>query len=111
MTTQKPIRLKLLNKWAGSNEITFNTNLGTKLILIDYQDGVMTIDVEKGISIQKTAELVEACFLPGSEFTKRSSMFIDFKEIKFTFNDIQFCITKENCSAQEIVSKYYWIHR
>lgn len=95
MTTQKPIRLKLLNKWAGSNEITFNTSLGTKLILIYYQDGVMTIDVEKGISIQKTAELVEACFLPGSEFTRTDTIFANFKEIKFTFNDIQFCITKK----------------
>ena len=67
----------------------------------------MTIETAFGISIESQARLVVACFLPGSDFMKKNSIFKNFKEIQFTFNNIGFSVTQENASVEGIVSKYY----
>lgn len=106
MEKLKPIKLSLVERWYGDKTITFETNLGLRLKMISYHDGIMGIETEPGISIYDQARLVASCFLPGSDFMKKNSIFKNFKEIQFTFNHIGFSVRQENASVEGIISKY-----
>lgn len=109
MKKLKPIKLSLVDRWYGDKTITFKTNMGCFLEISSYHDGVMSIETASGISIESQARLVVACFLPGSDFMKKNSIFKNFNEIQFTFNNIGFSVTQENASVEGIVSKYHSI--
>ena len=105
---KKSIQLSLVDFEPGAAAMHFKTNMGCDILILTYIDGRALIDFPGDITIDKIAEVVEACFLPGSSFTKKTaSMFEGFEEIKFYFNNICILVDKKNSSSEDILNQYF----
>ena len=100
-----PIKLRLYE--ATDSGMNFNTNLGVNITICKYVKGNAYMETPKGISIEKMARIVSACFLPGSSFTKKGSMFSEFSSISFHFNDVLVEVTQQNSQVDDIVNQFF----
>lgn len=105
---KKSIQLSLVDFEPESAAIHFQTNMGYDISILSYIDGRAHMYFPINITLDKIAEIVESCFLPGSSFTKKTaSMFEEFKEIKFYFNNICILVDKTNFRAEDILNQYF----
>ena len=100
-----PTKLKLYE--LSDSGMHFKTNTGETITIYKYVNGNVHIRVPKGIPIGKIAEIISGCFLPGSSFTKRGSIFSKFSSIHFCLNDILIEVEEHNSEVRDIIKQYF----
>ena len=78
--------------------------------VISYTYGWANVVPLPGEYIDDFAEVICGCFERGSNFHKELNKAYEknsaFKGIDFSFNDIQFCVTKKNCDKDTVIESY-----
>ena len=82
--------------------------------VIEFKDGVVTLDPLCGTMFEPYAKIIAGCFAPGSNFEReilkafKAKSSTKVKGIKVVFNDIHVCTaTKEEHNARAIARKYF----
>ena len=92
------MEIKLL-KVDSDGLIWCDTDMGVGLYIRSYNKGVLTIEPDNFVSIEKFAKMVSTCFYPYSKLR-------GIKRIKFTFNDVPISVSAEKSTPYMIVKQY-----